>query len=176
MQSREVRLLLLASIAAAVVVLLVFGADAFAQEVDARIVRESTPIEQLRPWLVTMFAGGSFALSFYLFMNQAKKSELKELTKVSEEKVEKLEERVDRMSGALDTRHKENSEKLTHVGERLNAVETHLDHLPTKDAVQRLEVSTARMEGDVKMLTQGLKGLTASTTRIEDFLLNRTGK
>ncbi|PZU43920.1 MAG: hypothetical protein DI566_13455 [Microbacterium sp.] len=147
------------------------GVDAaHSQDVDARIVRESTAIEQARPWIVTIVTFLSFCFSLYLYLNQAKKSELKEITALSEQKIDELRFRFDGFSQAVTTREVGHAEKLQTVSERLLSVEEKLKNAPTDDEIHALRLTVAEVQGDVKVVVNDIRAMARSHEKIERML------
>ncbi len=54
---------------------------------------------------------------------------------------------------------------------RLARVETQIEQMPSRDMVHRVELGLQDARGQISGLAQSLSGLSAATTRIEDYLL-----
>lgn len=152
-----------------------FDVSAMAQDGDARVVRESTPLEQARPWVVTIVTTMSLGFSIYLYLNQAKRSELKELTKESESKIEELKGRFDRFSDAVAVREGVHAEKLVNVSDRLRGVEERLKLTPTADDIHIIALRVAEVVGDVKAMAADMRALARSSERTEDMVSKARG-
>lgn len=74
-----------------------------------------------------------------------------------------------RVTGELDAR-------LDLHGERLQAIEGELRHLPDKDGVNELKVAIAELQGAVGKIDASFGALQPTVRRIEDYLLKSTGK
>jgi hypothetical protein len=160
-----------------IVLLIMIGVDGeglHAQSVDdnARVVRESTQIEQLRPWLLLLFVGATFLFSVYTFTHQTKKSEFKEITAVSDERVAELKERFDQFADKIALRETGHADKLQVVSERLRTVEGKLDNVPTDDELHALALTVAEVQGDLKAMVADMRAVAKSNDRIEKLLMD----
>ena len=66
--------------------------------------------------------------------------------------------------------------KTSGFEKRLIKLEGEMQHLPTKEGQHRLELSMAELIGDMKQMTEALKGNMNTTARMETVLLERGGK
>jgi hypothetical protein len=125
--------------------------------------------DQWRPTLMLLAMAGSFVISLVALMRTVRRDQVKEV----EDRIASVEAQMRRAEDASKKRDDEQVGEIRGVHDRVGKIEVHMKHLPDKEQVQRLEVTVARMDGDVKSVAQGLKSVSASTTRIENFLLNR---
>lgn len=58
------------------------------------------------------------------------------------------------------------------VDGRVAKLEHDFQHLPTKEQVHKLEVTTTEMKGDVKAMNETVKGVAGTASRLESYLLN----
>lgn len=64
-----------------------------------------------------------------------------------------------------------NKERLDRHDARLTAIETDLRHLPDKDIVHRLEMAMARLETEVKVITERVGPIKAIAERLQEAAL-----
>jgi hypothetical protein len=123
--------------------------------------------EDLRLWLPIAITLAIFAWNISVFRGGARKSELKA-----------LDEKID----AVDLRRQKDASdgqgSRAQLADRLTRVEAQLAQMPDKETVHRVEVTVARMEGDVKAqgatmmaIGESVKAATASVQRIESYML-----
>ena len=82
--------------------------------------------------------------------------------------------------GWLTSRSNINAEKLKSVDEKLHShdqrlqhVENELKHMPDKDVVMELKLAMSKLEGTVGRMDEGMKGVSRTVKRIDDYLMNR---
>lgn len=82
---------------------------------------------------------------------------------------------VDRIKEDFLTMHETHRaavERQLRDGEkRMTEIETHMEHMPTKDEVAHLEGTVRTIDTRTMGMAEGLNGLRTSVTRIEDYLL-----
>jgi len=69
--------------------------------------------------------------------------------------------------------------KVDLLEDRATKIESALEHLPSKDATHKLQVSLTMLQGQVETLTEKIKPVTAMASRIQDVLIEQvqlTGK
>ncbi len=59
---------------------------------------------------------------------------------------------------------------------RLARVSDALDHLPDKEATHRLEVSMETMRGEIRVLHEQLKPVSAISARLQEMMMERGGR
>jgi len=113
-------------------------------------------LDDLRPWLILIVAAASLWLSVVVYRRQVQRDDVAD-----------LQARISALTatdGAL-------SERLVVIHDRLVEVEARLDHMPSADAVHKLGVDMARMQGDLHAIAEGSKALIVAVQRIEDYML-----
>ena len=57
---------------------------------------------------------------------------------------------------------------------RMATAEAELSHLPDKDTTHRLEVNFTELRGEMRALSETMKAIGATSSRLESFLLERS--
>jgi len=81
----------------------------------------------------------------------------------------KLEEKYSNALAKMD-------ERQDKAESRLAKVEGELQHLPTKEGQHQLEIAMERLAGDMKTMTEAMKGTRSTVNRMEVVLLERNTK
>lgn len=68
------------------------------------------------------------------------------------------------------------NQKVTSFETRLTKLEGEFQHLPTKEGQHRLELSMTVLTGDMKTMAEALKSIKGTSSRMEDFLMERSVK
>ena len=63
------------------------------------------------------------------------------------------------------------NQKIASFETRLTKMEGEFHHLPTKDGQHRLELSMADLTGDMKQMTEALKGIQSTNIRMQKYLM-----
>lgn len=67
------------------------------------------------------------------------------------------------------------SEVKTHafrLEERVQKIETEINHLPDKDTTHRLELALAKVEGQMATMNEAIKPIAAISNRFQEYLLH----
>lgn len=76
----------------------------------------------------------------------------------------------------LQEKAKEHDTKLEAQAQRLQAAESELRHLPSKDDVAALRLSLAELTGTVGVLAEGFKGVSSTVHNIDNWLREKGSK
>lgn len=111
-------------------------------------------------WLAVAIAGASF---FYAVMNNRGRK--------AQAKIKSLEAAL---AGKADAGPTVNLfDRVDKLEDRATRVESELEHLPSKDVTQRLEVSVANIEGEMKKLSESIKPIGAMADRIQQAMIQK---
>lgn len=105
--------------------------------------------EVIRQWAPILFSAASLLLAISVQRRQAQLREMEGIGK----RVADGESEVDELR------------------ERLGRLEVDMAHLPTKDQVHRLELRVEGIGGDTKAMNETLKAVAASSSRVENYML-----
>jgi hypothetical protein len=64
-------------------------------------------------------------------------------------------------------------DRVLDLEQRTARIETDIRHLPSKDGVQRMEVTLAEMNGKIAVLSERLQPVAAISERLQEFMLER---
>ena len=67
------------------------------------------------------------------------------------------------------------TEKIDAVETRLTQIEAEMKHLPDEKALMELKLSISEMKGGLGRMEESISGLTRTTHRVEEYLLNKGG-
>jgi hypothetical protein len=124
-------------------------------------------VEDLRLWLPIAIALAVFAWNVHLQRSGVRKDELDTLRK-----------EIESVDGKREQDAQDGQHSRAEVAERLTRVEAQLAQMPDKESVHRVEVTVARMEGDMKAqgaaivaIGENVKAATNSVQRIENYMM-----
>lgn len=95
----------------------------------------------------------------------ASKSELTAEEDARDEAIAQCEKRLHAEIGRL-------GETVAKVDSRVAKLEHDFQHLPTKEQVHKLELSTSEMKGDVKAMRETMTSVANTAGRLEGYLLS----
>ncbi|QPC44614.1 DUF2730 family protein [Kaustia mangrovi] len=83
----------------------------------------------------------------------------------------------------ITARSRGNAEQIATLEKRVNKhdrqldqVETTLQHLPSKDMTQRMELTLSEVRGEIAVLSERLQPVSSISERLQDFLLEQAKK
>jgi len=79
----------------------------------------------------------------------------------------------DKRSNRHDARFGAMAEKIDHAEDRISRVEVELRHLPDHDTVNRLESTIEKLHGEVRVLAERVKPISAIADRVQEALLEK---
>ncbi|EFO30948.1 conserved hypothetical protein [Roseibium sp. TrichSKD4] len=74
----------------------------------------------------------------------------------------------------LTHRSRDNSKKVEDLSNRVQIIETEFRHMPDADAVHKLELSLAKMSGELSTVLEQIKSIQRTNKRIEDYLMEKS--
>lgn len=113
-------------------------------------------IELVRLWLPIALSAATFSFLLYDRRRAAWRSELAP-----------IERRLSEVEG--DTVRVE--ETARDALRKVDQLERDMQHLPTKDQVQNLQLKVTELAGDMKAQNETLKAVSATSSRVETYLL-----
>lgn len=137
-------------------------------------------LDDLRLWMPVAIGLANLAFITHVYRLGARKAavedmeqRLGQISAGTKADVAAVRERMEAIDDELRGRDDETVAKLAGVHDRLMEVEGELEHLPTKDQVHKLEIQVTSIQGSVATMAAGMQMLTATTTRVENYLLER---
>ena len=67
------------------------------------------------------------------------------------------------------------AEKVDRLEDRATRIEKDMEHLPDKDATNKLNVALARIEGEMSTLSERIKPIAAMSARLQEKLIDGMG-
>jgi len=64
-------------------------------------------------------------------------------------------------------------ERVLDLEQKVARMETDMRHLPSKDGIQRMEITLAEMNGKIAVLSERLQPVAAISERLQEFMLER---
>jgi hypothetical protein len=97
-------------------------------------------------------------------------------------KIRTIEERLDVKAGkqdvaeivtGLSSRTEAQAMRIDRLEDRTIKIEECLEHLPDKDVTHRLEMSLTELRGEMRVLAERIKPISAISERLQDAILER---
>lgn len=64
-------------------------------------------------------------------------------------------------------------ERVLDLEQKFARMETDMRHMPSKDGIQRMEITLAEMNGKIAVLSERLQPVAAISERLQEFMLER---
>lgn len=93
--------------------------------------------------------------------------------KARKEEQDDLVKRIEKVESARDSDHNVHRSAFEEIRARCQRVEDAIQHVPSHQELHQMALQVERLGGEIGRLAEGLKPLSASVTRIDDFLMSQ---
>jgi hypothetical protein len=101
----------------------------------------------------------------------ARKAEVDAMNKRIDTVANGANKRIDAVAQELDEHKEAGQTSRAELSQRLGSVETRLQHLPDKDSVHQLNIAVTEIRGKIDTQGEALRSVSATASRVEQFLL-----
>tara|TARA_R110002020_G_scaffold185003_1_gene382460 strand:+ start:5924 stop:6307 length:384 start_codon:yes stop_codon:yes gene_type:complete len=117
-------------------------------------------MEELRLWVPSILIGLSFLFNVLVYRAGARKEELEE-----------IRADVGKVKSQLTEHVQTGTASRAAIADRLTVIEGEMRHLPDAQSAKRTEVALENMRGQIEVMSERLKPVSAISERLQEFLL-----